>query len=78
MPDYKELYLKLFRASENAINILIEAQRACEELHISQPEPKLTLVPLPPENEKRVDQESFQIHASTTGKKRAVLRQLIF
>jgi len=57
MPDYKELYLKLFRASENAINILIEAQRACEELYISQPEPKLTLVPLPPENEKSVDED---------------------
>lgn len=47
MLDYKELYLKLFRASEKAANILIAAQQVCEELYISQSEPKLTLVPLP-------------------------------
>ena len=29
MPDYKEMYLKMVRASERAINILIEAQRKC-------------------------------------------------
>lgn len=32
--DDKELYLKMFRASEQAINILIEAQRECEEMYI--------------------------------------------
>ena len=36
MPDYKEMYLKLFRASEEAVNILIAAQRECEELYISE------------------------------------------
>ena len=35
MPDYKEMYLKMVRASEQAINILIEAQRESEELYIS-------------------------------------------
>ena len=35
MSDYKEMYLKMVRASERAINILIEAQRECEELYIS-------------------------------------------
>lgn len=44
MPNYKELYLKMFRASEKAVNILLEAQRECEELFISQPEPELTLL----------------------------------
>ena len=34
-PDYKEMYLKMVRASEDAINILIEAQRECEEMYIS-------------------------------------------
>ena len=29
--DYKEMYLKLFEATEKAINILNEAQRNCEE-----------------------------------------------
>ena len=33
-PDYKEMYLKMVRASEDAINILIEAQRECEEMYI--------------------------------------------
>lgn len=32
MPDYKEMYLKLFRASNQAIEILISAQQECEEL----------------------------------------------
>lgn len=31
MTDYKELYLTMFRASEKAIELLIEAQRKCEE-----------------------------------------------
>ena len=34
MPDYKELYLVLFRASEQAIRLLIEAQQRCEELYL--------------------------------------------
>ena len=35
MPDYKELYLSLFRATERAISALIEAQRAAEEAFIN-------------------------------------------
>lgn len=38
MPDYKELYLKLFRASEEAVNRLIAVQQECEELYLSQDE----------------------------------------
>ena len=38
MPDYKEMYLKMARASERAINILIETQRECEEMYISASE----------------------------------------
>ena len=54
MPNYKEMYLKLFRASEAAMNLLIAAQRECEELYLSSPEPELKVIPLPePENEKR-------------------------
>ena len=33
--DYKELYLKMVRASEEAIRALIEAQQTCEELYIA-------------------------------------------
>ena len=36
--NYKELYLDLFRATEKAINLLIEAQQQCEEKYISVPE----------------------------------------
>ena len=45
MPDYKEMYLKMARASERAINILIEAQRECEELYLSGAEPVLAVFP---------------------------------
>lgn len=30
-PDWKELYLALFRSSEQAIQLLIQAQQTCEE-----------------------------------------------
>lgn len=38
MPDYQEMYVKLFRATEKAMNVLIEAQRECEERYISAPD----------------------------------------
>ena len=46
MPDYKKMYLTLFRATEQAISTLIEAQRTGEELYISEPETELHVVPL--------------------------------
>ncbi|WP_369283073.1 hypothetical protein [Oscillibacter sp. GMB15532] len=57
MPDYKEMYLKLFRASEQAINTLIQAQQECEELYISQPEPDLKVVSISTENRKNMEEE---------------------
>ena len=30
MPDYKTMYLNLFKESEEAVNLLIDAQRKCE------------------------------------------------
>ena len=45
MPDYKEMYLKMVRASEQAIRILVKAQQECEELYISEPEIELTVIP---------------------------------
>ena len=32
--DYKQMYLTLLDATEKAINELISAQRACEELYV--------------------------------------------
>ena len=45
MPDYKEMYLKLFRATEKAINELIAAQQECEELYLNSEEPELKVLP---------------------------------
>jgi len=39
--DYKEMYLKMMRASEEAIRILIQAQQECEEMYVSVEEPEL-------------------------------------
>ncbi len=33
MENYKEMYLRLFRATEEAISCLVEAQRECEEMY---------------------------------------------
>ena len=48
MADYKKMYHEMVRETEKAINILIDAQRRCEEMYISAPEPEITL--LPPKN----------------------------
>ena len=57
MPDYKKMYLALFRATEQAINTLIEAQRACEELYVSEPETELRVVPLPVAQRRKTNQQ---------------------
>ncbi len=48
MTDYKQLYLKLFSASEDAIERLAAVQRECEEMIISDndipPERKITVL----------------------------------
>ena len=36
--DYKEMYLKMVRASEKVMDILIKAQQECEEMYIEQSE----------------------------------------
>lgn len=44
MPDYKKMYLTLFQASEEAIGLLVKAQRECEELYISSTEPDIQVL----------------------------------
>lgn len=44
MPDYKEMYLTMMRATERAIRILIDAQQQCEELYINASEPELIVL----------------------------------
>ena len=38
-PDYKEMYLRLMAATEDAIELLISAQRECEEMYLSAEDP---------------------------------------
>ena len=44
MPNYNELYFKLFRASEDAVRLLIAAQQECEELYLAADEPELKAI----------------------------------
>ncbi len=44
MPDYKKMYLTMFKASEDAVNLLLQAQRECEELYISSPEAEIRVL----------------------------------
>ena len=44
MPDYQKMYLTLAAATEDAIRLLIAAQRECEEIYINSPEPALQLL----------------------------------
>lgn len=55
MPDYKEMYFKMFRASEKALNIIIHAQRECEELYSANPSPEISIVPFSAENQEISD-----------------------
>ena len=45
MANYKEMYLKMMRASEEALRILIQAQQECEEMYLSAPEPEIIIIP---------------------------------
>ena len=55
MQDYKEMYLKMFRASEKAVNILIVAQQECEEHYISSPDQEVKVIQLPSETKNDMD-----------------------
>jgi len=57
MPDYKEMYIKMFLASEKALNIIINAQKECEELYIANPPPEFKVVSFSAENSKKTDKE---------------------
>lgn len=45
MYEYQEMYLIMMRATEKAIQILVEAQQKCEELYINADKASVT----PPE-----------------------------
>ena len=39
MDDYKEMYLRMFRAAEKVVCLLQQAQTECEALYISKESP---------------------------------------
>lgn len=45
MADYKEMYLRMFRATAKSIELLQQAQQDCEELYLSAAGPELTILP---------------------------------
>lgn len=51
MPDYKEMYLTLFDATEKAICELIAAQQKCEEMCLHTPFKEPILLPFQKEPE---------------------------
>lgn len=48
MTDYKEMYLRMLWATEKAVDLMIAAQRECEELYVSSHGPVLSEVPVLP------------------------------
>lgn len=58
MPDYKMMYNTLFRVTEQAINLLIAAQRTCEEYYMeqSEQEPKIRIIRSLPKTENSVEE----------------------
>lgn len=46
MSNYKEMYLLMMKETEKAIEILIEAQRKCEEIYLKLHKPDLKIIDL--------------------------------
>ncbi len=44
MPDYRELYIGLFRKIDKAINLLIEAQQEAEEKVVNEDVQNIVLI----------------------------------
>lgn len=52
----EKMYNTLFNATEDAINLLINAQRTCEEICLSAPEPDLKVLTFQKHQEKSTDE----------------------
>ena len=53
MADYKEMYLTMMRAAEQAIHILIAAQQACEEAYLQEDAPHIFILESESDNAKQ-------------------------
>ena len=58
VPDYKAMYFELFRASEQAARILLEAQQKAEEQIMEDDQPPMRLSPSSPEPSPRTSRRS--------------------
>lgn len=58
MADYKEMYLMMARETEKAIQTLIAAQKACEELYIQDEGPVLRVLPMKTEEPPQAGSEN--------------------
>lgn len=57
MPDYKEMYLTLFRSITRAITILQEAQQQTEETYISEQPPDIKVLEIRRQENDHPDKE---------------------
>lgn len=62
MTDYKEMYLHLVRETEKAIQILIQAQRDCEEMYISAGETPVVVLEERRDGEKQENSQQKTAH----------------
>ena len=56
MPDYKEMYITLFKETTKAISILQAAQQKTEEIYVSD-DTENNLILLKPDEDERRDKE---------------------
>ena len=54
MADYQKMYRTMFRASEEAVNLLLRAQRECEEMYISAPDSEIKVLEFPEDKNRPV------------------------
>lgn len=64
MPDYKEMYVKLFQSQTKAISILQEAQKETEGIYIDAEPPKMVVLPTHPKNK---DDKNENVEDSADG-----------
>lgn len=55
MVDYKEMYIRLFKATAAAITFLEEVQRECEEMYLAGTDEEVKILPFKPDTEKSTD-----------------------
>ena len=68
LPDYEELYYSMFRATEKAISILIDAQRKAEETIISDETQAIILLTKQEDTKREHERSAKETEASNDRK----------